>query len=166
MMNSFFQGAVIMCTPPAVIYPSQGCIDTCRKGYRVDTIGGRRDGDKEKHAKHRCASSVREMPCQVKVRRKSVSKGILFGIRESKKTEKIIKKVTNAAVQTEHLWTGTSEDEMDINTLNSCPAVLHEPKKGLELVTHKTEPYRFPFSLNFIQIILHPCSLLVELQCC
>lgn len=55
---------------------------------------------------------------------------------------------------------------MDINTLHSCPAALREPKKGLELVTDRTEPYHIPFSLNFIQIVLHPCSLLVELQRC
>lgn len=53
-----------MHTPPAVIYPSLGCIDVCRKGNRVDTIGGRRDGDKEEDTRQRCAASTEK--CSVR----------------------------------------------------------------------------------------------------
>lgn len=86
-------------------------------------------------------------------------------ISELKKNGKDFEEI--AAVQTrDREKTGCSEDEMDTNTLNSWPAVLCEPKKGLELVTDETEPYHVPFSLYSIQTVLHPCSLLAELRCC
>lgn len=66
MMNSCFQGAAIMNTPPAV-YPNQGCLDACRKGYRGDTTGGRRDGDKENDVRPGCTSFFWEVSCQVKM---------------------------------------------------------------------------------------------------
>lgn len=87
---------------------------------------------------------------------KRVCISIVSGIREIKKIgedfrESHICSSRNQTLHGDSEKMGTSEDEMDINTLNSCPAALCKPQKGLQLVTDKTEPYHIPFSffLNF-----------------
>lgn len=81
-----------------------------------------------------------------------MSKRIVSGIRESKNLRGLYRKSQMQQCRPnicDRAKTGTSKDEMDINTLNSCPAALREPKKGL--VTDKTEPYRVAFPLDFIK---------------
>lgn len=94
-----------MCTRPHPdIYPSM-CYRGKQEGNRVDTMGGRRDGegDKEKDAKQRRAASRAEMPSQMK------SKGSVHvgeKMRESVfKRERVLEEVTNTAAHTQALST-------------------------------------------------------------
>lgn len=140
MKNSCFQGAAIMYTPPAVIYPSQGCKETCRKGYRVDTIGGMEERRRRERWRQRercqtqmCIFSLRNAMSGESVKEESERENSVWdkGVKKKREDYKEKSQMQQYRPNTcDREKIGTSEDEMDINTLNSCPAALREPKKA------------------------------------
>lgn len=95
---------------------------------------------------------------------KRVSISVVSGIREIKKGDDFREShVCSSGNQTLHGDSekmGTSKDEMDINTLNSCPTALCKPKKAYNWSQMKQNLITFPSPSSWTSLPNHPPSLL------